>query len=155
MPKRFATQPLRWGPPDRKSCALPGRIRHGVRWDIVKDSQKRGPSRRYAKPKLKDLLQIATDQISVAKAHRYLTVVLDLESEAVVFVGDGKGADAMKPFWNRLRGCKAKIEAVAMDMSAAYHDAVSTDLSNATVVYDHFHVIKLFDDKLSNLRWGL
>jgi transposase len=123
-----------------------------VGWDIVKDIQKRDLSRRYAKPKLKDLRQIAIDEISVAKGHRYLTVVLDLESGAVVFVGDGKGADALKPFWKRLRGCKAKVEAVAMDMSPAYHDAVSTHLPNATIVYDHFHVIKLFNDKLSTLR---
>jgi transposase len=123
-----------------------------VSWDIVKDIQKRDLSRRYAKPTLKDLRQIAIDEIAVAKGHRYLTVVLDLESGAVVFVGDGKGGDALKPFWKRLRRCKAKIEAVAMDMSPAYHDAASTYLPKATIVYDHFHVIKLFNDKLSNLR---
>jgi transposase len=123
-----------------------------VSWDIVKDIQKRDLFRRYAKPKLKNLRQIAIDEIAVAKGHRYLTVVLDLESGAVVFVGDGKGSDALKPFWKRLRRCKAKIEAVAMDMSPAYHDAVSTYLPKATIVYDHFHVIKLFNDKLSNLR---
>jgi transposase len=123
-----------------------------VSWDVVKDIQKRDLSRRYAKPKLKDLRQIAIDEIAVAKGHRYLTVVLDLQSGAVVFVGDGKGGDALKPFWKRLRRCKAKIEAVAMDMSPAYYDAVSTSLPKATIVYDHFHVVKLFNDKLSNLR---
>jgi transposase len=124
----------------------------GVSWDIIKDIQKRALLRRYAKPKLKHLRQIAIDEIAVAKGHRYLTVVLDLESGAVVFVGDGKGADALKPFWKRLRRCKAKIAAVAMDMSPAYHDAVSSCLPKATIVYDRFHVIKLFNDKLSNLR---
>ena len=88
---------------------------------MVKDIQKRDLSRRYAKPKLKHLRHIAIDEIAVAKGHRYLTVVMDLESGAVVFVGDGKGADALKPFWKRLRPSGAKIEAVAMDMSAAYH----------------------------------
>jgi transposase len=124
----------------------------GVSWDIIKDIQKRDLSRRYAKPKLKKLRRIAIDEIAVAKGHRYLTVVLDLESGAVVFVGDGKGGDALKPFWKRLRRCKAKINAVAMDMSPAYHDAVSTYLPKATIVYDRFHVIKLFNEKLSNLR---
>jgi transposase len=124
----------------------------GVSWDIIKDIQKRDLSRRYAKPKLKHVRQIAIDEISSAKGHRYVTVVLDLESSAVVFVGDGKGADALKPFWKRLRGSKTKIEAVAMDMSPAYHEAVSTYLPEATIVYDHFHVVKLFNDKLSNLR---
>jgi transposase len=124
----------------------------GVSWDIIKDIQKRDLSRRYAKPKLKNLRQIAIDEIAVAKGHHYLTVVLDLKSGAVVFVGDGRGADALKPFWKRLRRCQAKIAAVAMDMSPAYHNAVSTHLPKATIVYDHFHVIKLFNDKLSSLR---
>ncbi len=127
----------------------------GVGWDVIKDIQKRDLSRRYAKPKLKHLRHLAIDEIAVAKGHRYMTVVMDLESGAVVFVGDGKGADALKPFWKRLRGSKAKIEAVAMDMSAAYRAAVSTHLPKAQIVFDHFHVIKLFNEKLGQLRRDL
>ncbi len=123
-----------------------------VGWDLIKEIQKRDLLRRYAKPKLKHLRYIAIDEIAVAKGHRYLTVVMDLESGAVVFVGDGKGADALKPFWKRLRPSKAKIEAVAMDMSVAYWGAVLTHLPKAKIVFDHFHVIKLFNDKLSDLR---
>jgi transposase len=126
-----------------------------VGWDRIKDIQKRDLSRRFAKPKLKHLRRIAIDEIAVAKGHRYLTVVMDLESGAVVFVGDGKGADALKPFWKRLRPSQAKIEAVAMDMSAAYRTAVSAHLPAATIVFDHFHVIKLYNDKLSQLRRDL
>ena len=124
----------------------------GVGWDLIKEIQKRDLARRFAKPKLKHLRWIAIDEIAVAKGHRYLTVVLDLESGAVVFVGDGKGADALKPFWKRLRPSKARIAAVAMDLSAAYRGAVSAHLPGATIVFDHFHVIKLFNEKLSELR---
>ena len=127
----------------------------GVGWDLIKDIQKRDLSRRFAKPKLKHLRHIAIDEIAIGKGHRYLTVVLDLESGAVVFVGDGKGADALKPFWKRLRPSRAKIEAVAMDMSAAYRAAVTTHLPKAKIVFDHFHVVKLFNEKLSDLRRAL
>jgi transposase len=123
-----------------------------VGWDMIKDIQKRDLSRRYAKPKLKHLRCIAIDEIAVAKGHRYVTIVMDLESGAVVFVGDGKGGDALKPFWKRLRPSGAKIEAVAMDMSVAYRAAVSANLPKAKIVFDHFHVIKLFNEKLSELR---
>jgi transposase len=126
-----------------------------VGWDLIKDFQKRDLSRRYAKPKLKHLRYIAIDEIAVAKGHHYLTVVMDLESGAVVFVGDGKGADALKPFWKRLRPSKAKITAVAMDMSAGYWGAVMSHVPKAKIVFDHFHVIKLFNDKLSDLRRAL
>ena len=61
----------------------------------------------------------------------------------------------MKDFWIRLRRSRAKIEAVATDMSPAYIDAVSTHLPGATLVFDRFHVIKLYNDKLSDLRRAL
>jgi transposase len=127
----------------------------GVGWDVIKDIQRRDLSRRYARPKLKHLRHIAIDEIAIAKGHRYLTIVMDLESGAVAFVGDGKGAKALLPFWKRLRGSKAKIEAVAMDMSPAYREAVSTHLPGAKIVFDRFHVMKLFNEKLSDLRRSL
>ena len=61
-----------------------------VRWDLIKDIIKHDLSRRFAKPKLKHLKLIAIDEISVAKGHKYLTMVLDLVTGAVVFVGQGK-----------------------------------------------------------------
>src|SRR5262249_15625353 len=97
----------------------------------------------------------AIDEIAIAKGHRYVTVVLDLLSGAVVFVGDGKGVDALKPFWRRLRAARAKIKAVATDMSKAYIRAVRDHLPKAVHVFDHFHVIKLFNDKLSAFRRAL
>lgn len=124
----------------------------GVGWDLVKDIQKRHLLRHYAKPKLKHVQRIAIDEISIGHGHRYLTVVLDLDSGAVVFVGEGKGADALLPFWKRLKAAHARIRAVATDMSPAYIGAVQDHLPRATLVFDHFHVIKLFNEKLSDLR---
>ncbi len=59
------------------------------------------------------------------------------------------------PFGGRLRASGAKIEAVATDMSPAYIEAVSTYLPKATLVFDRFHVIKLYNEKLSDLRRDL
>ena len=124
----------------------------GVSWDIVRDIQKRHLVRRYSKPKLKTLKHIAIDEISVGKGHRYLTVVLDLDSGRVVFVGKGKGADSLDIFWKRLRASHAHVVAVATDMSPAYILAVAQHLPKAIHVFDRFHVVKLFNDKLSDLR---
>jgi len=126
-----------------------------VSWDTVKDIQKRYLKKKFSRPSLKDLRHIAIDEIAVKKGHRYLTVVLDLESGAIVFVGDGKGAEALLPFWKRLSHSPAQIEAVAIDMSPAYMSAVMSHLPRATIVFDHFHVVKLFNDKLSDLRRDL
>ena len=127
----------------------------GISWDVIKDIQRADLKRRFDRPKLKHLRQIAIDEISTAKGHVYLTIVLDLESGAVVHVGRGKGGDALKEFWTRLRRSGAKVEAVATDMSPAYIDAVTTHLPGARLVFDRFHVIKLYNDKLSELRRAL
>jgi transposase len=124
----------------------------GVGWDIVKEIQKKDLRKRFSKPKLKHLKQIAIDEISVGKGHKYVTIVMDLKSGAVVYVGEGKGGDALTPFWKRLRASHAKIEAVATDMSPAYIAAVTENLPKAALVFDRFHVIKLYNDKLSDLR---
>jgi transposase len=127
----------------------------GISWDTIKEIQKRDLTGRFSRPCLKNVTRIAIDEISVCKGHRYLTVVLDMDTGAVIFVGDGKGGDALDPFWQRLRRARARVKAVAMDMSPAYFSAVLEHLPKATIVFDHFHVIKLFNDKLSDLRRDL
>jgi transposase len=123
-----------------------------VGWDTIKDIQARALERRFGKPKLHTLQQIAIDEIAVGKGHHYVTIVLNLLTGAVVFVGDGKGTEALEPFWRRLRRARAKIRAVATDMGKAYIRAVRDNLPGVVHVFDHFHVIKLFNDKLSALR---
>lgn len=123
-----------------------------VSWDLVKEIQREHLLRHYERPKLKHVREIAIDEISIGKGHRYLTVVLDLQTGAVLFVGDGKGADALLPFWRRLRASHAKIRAVAIDMSLAYINAVTTHLKKAVIVFDRFHISKLYNEKLSDLR---
>jgi len=114
----------------------------GVSWDVIKEIQKRNLQKRYSKLKLNKLKKIAIDEISVGKGHKYLTIVLDLITGAVVFVGDGKGADALEPFWKRLKPRSAKkIKAVAIDMSPAYISAIQYNLPDASIVFDHFHII--------------
>jgi len=123
-----------------------------VSWDMVKDIHKRYLNHKYGNPSLKDLNSIAIDEIYNGKKQKYLTIVLNLETGAVVFVGKGKGVDALSPFWKKLGRRKKKIKSVAIDMSAAYTKAVSENLPQAMLVYDRFHVIKLYNEKLSDLR---
>ena len=39
-----------------------------------------------------------------------------------------------------------------MDMANAYYSWVSENFPNANIVFDHFHVIKLMNDKLDLVR---
>jgi transposase len=138
-----------------RHMTIKGVARHlQISWGTVKEIQKQHLERHYACPKLRHLKEIAIDEICVGKK-RYLTIVLDLRTGAVVFVGKGRGGDALEPFWRRLKSSRAKIKAVAIDMSNAYTKAVRDNLPNAVLVYDHFHIIKLYNDKLTGLRRDL
>ena len=128
----------------------------GLSWDVVKDIEKRHLTRRFRLPRLKGVRRIAIDEISIRKGHHYLTVVLDLDSGHALFVGDSKGADALKPFWKRVKRCKqCKIRSVAIDMSRAYISAVSANLPKARIVFDRFHIVKLCNEMLTKLRRAL
>jgi transposase len=124
----------------------------GIPWSTVKSIHKRCLEKKYGKPELKNLRSLAIDEIYSGKRHKYMTIALNLESGAVVFIGEGKGADSLIPFWKKLGRRRRKIRSVAVDMSPAYTKAIRENLPNATLVYDHFHVIKLYNEKLSNLR---
>jgi transposase len=121
-------------------------------WDTVKEIIKRNLENLYRKTKLKDLKKIAIDEISIGKNHKYVTIVLDLETGKVVYIGNGKSSDALTEFWKKLKRSKAKVEAIAIDMSKAYIKAIKDNVPNAIIVFDHFHVIKLFNEKLSDFR---
>ena len=139
-----------------KFTTIKDAARHlGISWDIIKDIQQRNLERRFGKPKLKNLKEIAIDEVAVGKGHRYFTLVLDLRTGAVVYVGDGKGVASLTGFWRRLRAARAKIQAVATDMGKPYIRAVREHLPRAVHVFDHFHVVKLYNDKLGALRRDL
>lgn len=91
----------------------------------------------------------------MGKRKQYYTLVLDLESGRIVWVSRGRGKAALRGFWRRVRLSKAKIQAVAMDMSGAYWASVLEAVPKAKVVFDRFHISKLMNEKLDDLRRAL
>jgi transposase len=123
----------------------------GVDWKTVKDAEKEHLRRKYRTIDLHDVTTIGIDEIHIGR-RRYKTVVRDLQSGAVLHVGDGRGADALKPFGRRLTASGAEVETVAMDMAAGYGSWVQNALPNAVIVYDHFHLVRLMNEKLDRVR---
>lgn len=126
-----------------------------ISWDTIKQIQKSHLKRRYKTIPLKKVRQIAIDEISIGKGHQYLSIVMDLETGRILHIGDGKGGDALKAFWRKVKMSKAKIEAISIDMSPAYLSSVIENMPGSTIVFDRFHVVKLFNDKLSDFRRNL
>jgi transposase len=123
-----------------------------ISWDLANDIQKRRLQRKFSRPKLKHLKRLAVDEVYVGKRHKYLTLVLDLDSGAVVFVGQGRGAETLRPFFKKLKRSGARVRAVASDMAGGFIKAVREFLPEARLVLDRFHVVKLYNEKLTKLR---
>lgn len=126
-------------------------IHEGISWHTAAAIDRRRLEA-VPKPSLSRLKRIAIDEIYAGKRHKFMTLVLDLDSRAVVFVGAGRGSDALRPFFEKLKKTRAKIQAVSIDMSGGYIKAVEENLPQATLVFDRFHIVKLMNEKLSQLR---
>ena len=126
-----------------------------VSWDTIRETESDYLKKHFSRPSLKDVRWIAIDEIAIKKGHKYLTVVMDLESGKVIHVGNGKDGKSLEIFWKRLKKSRARIECVSVALSPAYTAAIEKHLPDATIVYDHFHLIKLFNDMLSKARRDL
>ena len=127
----------------------------GIGWDCVKDIIKSRLRRRFSKFSFKGVRYIGIDEISVQKGRKYLTVVKDLERGNDIYVGDGEGADALNSFWKQLGNHSRDSMAVSIDMSPAFISAVLEYLPEVPLVFDHFHLVKLANDTLTEIRRGL
>jgi transposase len=127
----------------------------GLSWDTVKGIVKQRLQKDYGQLTYKHLKLLSIDEIYVGKKKQFYTLVMDLESGRIVWVRPGRGKAALQGFWRRLRLSKAKLEAVAMDMSGAYWAAVLEAFPKVKVVFDRFHIMKLMNEKLDDLRRAL
>ncbi len=124
----------------------------GLHWETVKNIEKEYLKRKYKRIRLKDTAVLGIDEVYLGLKMGFITVVRDLESGAVLHIGKGKGYEALAKFRKRLKRHRGRIKAVCIDMSGAYSSWVKEILPDADIVYDHFHVIKMMNKRLDDLR---
>lgn len=128
----------------------------GVGWDLVKDAFKAHLQRRQKRRPLKTIRYIAVDEFATHKGHKYMTVVLDLESGEILHAQEGKDAAALAGFLRELKQAKAPLKAVAVDMSEAFASAVREVFGDTVdIVHDPFHVTALASKAIDETRRDL
>jgi transposase len=122
-------------------------------WHLCKDILMSDLSRRKQRLRLRRVRRIAVDEIFVKSPSHFLTVVLDLDSGQVLYVGAGKDAAALTPFFIRLRATRARLQAIAVDMSPAFLKAIQEQgPKGVLIIHDRFHVMKLMTTVLDQVR---
>jgi transposase len=104
--------------------------------------------------RVRGLRTIGIDEISYCKGHKYATVVYDLDRSCVVWVGSGKGRETIDRFFTEELSDyqKEQIQWACCDMSAAYIGAIEHHCPNASLVLDHFHIIKALNNAVDEVR---
>ena len=130
-------------------------VHYDLHWSTVKNIEKKHLTEKYKDINLSDVTAIGIDEVFMGKKlgeKGFLTIVRDLNSGAVLFVGKGKKGECLDPFAKKLHEAKALLKYVAVDLAPSFTSWIKSNFPHATIVYDHFHVIKLMNDKVSNIR---
>ncbi len=123
-----------------------------VRWDTVGRIVERVVGDHLDERRLSGLVQIGVDEIAYRRGQRYLTLVADHRSGAIIWMRPGRNAATLQAFFTELGERKASIRAVSIDMSGGYEKAVREWLPDAEVCIDPFHVCQLASRAVDDVR---
>lgn len=101
------------------------------------------------------LRRVGIDETSRRRGHQYITVFMDLDTRRVVYITKGKDGATVADFaaFLRRRGvAPTQITDVTCDMSQAFLAGVTQHLPMAKVTLDRFHVVKLVNDAVDEVR---
>jgi transposase len=122
-------------------------------WDTVARVDKRAIELALGNPALdlKRLRWIGVDEVSRTGGHVYFTIVSDLLTGRVVWIGDGKGEKGILPFLDALgpKG-RRKLRGVVSDLG--YKGVIDTHLPKAIHILDRFHIVQWINEALNQLR---
>jgi transposase len=98
---------------------------------------------------------IAIDETSARRGRSYVTVVMDMDTRAVLYMGPGRDSNAVRGFCEQLRahgGDPAQVRWVAMDMLHCYAKGVRESFPNAQIVYDRYHLMVMAGEAVDEVR---
>src|SRR5690606_20098436 len=97
----------------------------------------------------------AIDETSAKRGHQYISLVMDLNQGKVGYVTEGKDASTLARFKDRLKdkgGDAQQIKTFCSDLSPAFIQGVQEHFPHAAHVFDKFHVMKLLNTALDEVR---
>src|SRR5690606_26554219 len=105
----------------------------------------------------KPIPRIGIDEKAFRKGQDYLTLIYDLDASTVMAISDGNNTESGNAYFSQLSEAqRGSVEAIAMDMSAAYVNSAKANipLAEEKIVHDRFHVMKLATEAVDKVRRG-
>lgn len=122
-------------------------------WQTVKDIETRFIRAALRGRSLEGITALGIDEVSYRKGHRYLTIVTDVRQRRILDVKKGRDSAALKRFFRTFGPERlAQIREVVIDMHEPYELAIAEAMPHARIVFDRFHLMKLLNRALDELR---
>ena len=99
--------------------------------------------------------QIGIDEKAIAKGHRYMTLVCDLQESTVEYIGEGRKESSLAAYFDAFASEQREtIEAISLDMWPAYINACRNRVPDADekMVFDRFHIMRHVIDGVDKVR---
>jgi len=128
-----------------------------ISWDQAWNLMERAVARGFRAKKRRVIARLGVDEKAVAKRHRYVTLVCDLDRGTVEYIGDDRKQASLDAYYQSLsKKQRAGIEAVAMDMWEPFIASTVAYVPDgrAKIVFDRFHVMKHMLDAVDQVRKG-
>jgi transposase len=127
-------------------------VDYGVVYKIDHDVLRR----LFQEMQLKDPIHIAVDEKSFRKGHKYVTIVVDLDTKKVIWVSEGRGRESLDIFFKVLGAERcSRIKTVAKDLHPAYAGSCNEYVPQAVQVADRFHIIQKLNETIDQCRQEL
>ncbi len=127
---------------------------YGLNWKsvatIIKRAVQYGLQHRARPP----VHVIGIDEVSRRKGQVYVTVVYDLERRVLLWVGNDRTEEAVRPFFTEELGKRRchTLRVVCMDMWATYANLVREHAPNAQLLFDRFHIVQHLNEAVDAVR---
>jgi transposase len=117
----------------------------GLSWDRGWNALERAVDRGQARKEHRIPSRIGVDEKSIAKGHKYESLVYDIDAGTVEFVWDDRGQESLESYYQQFTKEELSgVKAVAMDMWDPYIAGTKAYVPDAgeKIVFDRFHVMK-------------
>ncbi len=133
----------------------------GLGKNVVKEIDKQRLERYYVEPG-KDGRRVlkkperqarilGIDEFLLHEGHQYATVIIDMDTGVILWIAKGRKKEVVYGFIEHV-GLEwmSKVEAVSCDMNSDFIEAFQEKCPHVKAVYDRFHIVKNFNDKVAN-----
>lgn len=102
-----------------------------------------------------EVRRVGVDETASKRGQNYITLFVDLDERRLLYATEGRTAETLGRFQKdpeQHGGQADQIEDFCLDMSAAYMKGIETWFPEAGITFDKFHIMKLINDAVTEVR---